>query len=475
MIFYTLGQLLKVEALLLLLPVVVSLIYQEKAGIYYAAVAVVVLIIGFAISRKVPENKTIYAKEGFFIVGVSWILLSLFGAIPFVLAGDIPHYVDAFFETVSGFTTTGSSILVDIDALSHASLFWRSFTHWVGGMGVLVFTAAFLPISSGRTLHILRAEMPGPIVGKLVSKIKVTARILYILYGVMTIVQVILLCAGGMSLFYSLLNTFGTAGTGGFSVSNAGIAGYNSPYIEGVITVFMILFGINFNVIYLAVIGKFMLAFRDEEVRWYLGIIAAAILAITVNISSMYHSYVTAFRYAAFQVASIITTTGYTTADYDKWPQLSQMILLLIMFVGACAGSTGGGIKVSRIVMMGKHALQEIKKILHPHSVSTVKFEGVPVSDKTMNNMHAYLVLYFLLFSGSLLIVSFDNLDFQSTFSAVATCINNVGPAFRQLGPTDNFFMLSGLSKVVLSFAMLAGRLEIFPMLVLFSRSFWKE
>lgn len=475
MILYSLGKLLRVEALLMLLPCLTAVIYQESTGWSFAAVAAGVFAFGTAISYKQPENRNIYGKEGFFIVGASWLLMSLFGALPFVLSGDIPSYVNAFFETVSGFTTTGSSILVDIDAMSRAGLFWRSFTHWIGGMGVLVFTVAFIPIASGRAMHILKAEMPGPIIGKLVSKIRTTARILYVIYTAMTIVQVILLCLGGMPLFDSLLNTFGTAGTGGFSVSNAGIAGYHSPYIEWVITIFMILFGINFNVFYLIVLKKVTAAMKSEELRWYLGIIAAAIIAITVNISSTYHSISEALRDASFQVASIITTTGYATADYDGWPMLSQTILLLLMFIGASAGSTGGGVKVSRIVIFGKNALQELRRILHPHSVMSVEFEGSPVSSKTLNNMHAYLVLYFFIFSASLLVLSFENLDFHSTFSAVTTCINNVGPGFNQLGPTDNFFQLHDYSKITLSFAMLAGRLEIFPMLILFTPSLWRE
>lgn len=475
MIVHILGKILKVEALLLLFPVIVSLIYQEQAGMYYAVTALVVFLIGETMSRNMPKNKNIFAKEGLFIVGISWFLLSLFGAVPFVISGDIPSYIDAFFETVSGFTTTGSSILVDIDAMSRTNLFWRSFTHWIGGMGVLVFAAAFIPLSTGRTMHILKAEMPGPVVGKLVSKVKLTAQILYIMYAALTIVEIILLCSGGMPLFDSILNSFGTAGTGGFSMNNAGISGYHSAYIEGVITVFMVLFGINFNLIYLVFLGKIAMALKNEELKWYLGIIAAAIISITVNIASLYPSAVDALRYASFQVASIITTTGYATADYDSWPMFSQMILLLLMFVGASSGSTGGGIKVSRMVMFGKNAVMEIKKLIHPRSVGTVEFEGRPVPSKTINNIHAYLILYFFVFGGALLILSLENLDFQTTFSAVTTCINNIGPGFGQVGPTDNFSILTDVSKLTLSFTMLAGRLEIFPILILFSRSLWRK
>lgn len=475
MILFTLGKLLKVEAVLLLLPLLVSLIYREKIAIVYAAVSALVFIVGLLLSWKKPKNRNIYAKEGFFIVGVSWCLLSFFGALPFVFSGEIPSFTDAFFETVSGFTTTGSSILSTLSNISQASLFWRSFTHWVGGMGILVFTVAFIPIASGRTMHILKAEMPGPVIGKLVSKVRVTARILYVIYTVSTLIQIVLLALGGMPIFDSVLNSFATAGTGGFAMSDSGIAGYNSAYIDGVITVFMILFGINFNLIYFFLIGKIAPVLKSEELRGYLGIIAVSTILITINISTQYSSYLKAFRYAVFQVASIITTTGFTTTNYDLWPMFSQVILLLLMFIGACAGSTGGGIKVSRIQMLTKHAIQEMKRIVHSRSVTTLNFEGEAIAPKTIGNIHSYLVLYLLVFAGSLMILSLENIDFQTTFSAVATCINNVGPGFKAIGPTGNFGFLSDLSKWTLSFAMLAGRLEIFPILLLFSKSFWKS
>ncbi|HCM86211.1 MULTISPECIES: TrkH family potassium uptake protein [Enterococcus] len=475
MILFTLGKLLKVEAVLLLLPLLVSLIYREKIAIVYAAVSALVFIVGLLLSWKKPKNRNIYAKEGFFIVGVSWCLLSFFGALPFVFSGEIPSFTDAFFETVSGFTTTGSSILSTLSNISQASLFWRSFTHWVGGMGILVFTVAFIPIASGRTMHILKAEMPGPVIGKLVSKVRVTARILYVIYTVLTLIQIVLLALGGMPIFDSVLNSFATAGTGGFAMSDSGIAGYNSAYIDGVITVFMILFGINFNLIYFFLIGKIAPVLKSEELRGYLGIIAVSTILITINISTQYSSYLKAFRYAVFQVASIITTTGFTTTNYDLWPMFSQVILLLLMFIGACAGSTGGGIKVSRIQMLTKHAIQEMKRIVHSRSVTTLNFEGEAIAPKTIGNIHSYLVLYLLVFAGSLMILSLENIDFQTTFSAVATCINNVGPGFKAIGPTGNFGFLSDLSKWTLSFAMLAGRLEIFPILLLFSKSFWKS
>lgn len=474
MIVFTLGKLLMVEALFMLMPLLVALLNQEESGFAYGIVFIGTFLIGVLMGHKAPADRTIYAKEGFFIVGVSWLLLSFFGALPFVVSGEIPSLVDAFFETVSGFTTTGASILSNVDAMTHASLFWRSFTHWVGGMGVLVFTVAFIPLASGRTMHILKAEMPGHIVGKLVSKVRVSAQILYVIYAILTVIEIVLLLLGGMPLFDSILNSFATAGTGGFSMTNAGIGLYNSPYLEGVITVFMILFGVNFNLIYFFLLGKILPVLKSEELRGYLVIIALATLGVTLNIAPMYHSYLKAFRYAVFQVASIITTTGFATTDYNLWPMLSQTILLLLMFVGACSGSTGGGIKVSRILILFKSAVKEVKRLLHSRSVVTVNYEGNVVAPKTMNAIHAFLILYSVVFIGGLLIVSLENLDFHTTFSAVATCINNVGPGFNLVGPTGNFGFLSDTSKLTLSFIMLAGRLEIFPIFILFSKSFWR-
>ena len=406
---------------------------------------------------------------------MSWILISIFGALPFCLTGEIPSFIDAFFEMVSGFTTTGSSILSDIEALSHASLFWRSFSHWLGGMGILVFVIAFVPISSGRSLHILRAEVPGPVVGKLVSKIRLTARILYIIYAVLTLVETVLLLFGGMPLFDSLLNSFGTAGTGGFAIKNASIAAYDSVYVDTVITIFMILFGINFNLIYFVIIGKFKEVFKSEELRYYFLIIIGATILITINILPMYESIFSALRYSSFTVGSIITTTGFVTADYGKWPMFSQMIIIILMFVGACSGSTGGGMKVSRIFIYLKNAKKELKHLLHPHSIQTVEFEKQPIDDHVIANIHSYLVLYLVIFALSLLVLTIFNLDFKSAFSAVATCLNNVGPGFDVVGPVSNFSSLSDVSKLVLSFDMLAGRLEIFPILLLFAPSQWRR
>lgn len=475
MIIFTLGKLLQITGLLMYIPVVVALIYQEIEGISFAIVGALIFGLGTIISYKHPLKKNIYAREGFVIVALSWILISIFGALPFCLTGEIPSFINAFFEMVSGFTTTGSSILSDIEALSHASLFWRSFSHWLGGMGILVFVIAFIPISSGRSLHILRAEVPGPVVGKLVSKIRLTARILYFIYAILTLVETALLMFGGMPLFDSLLNSFGTAGTGGFAIKNASIAAYDSVYVDTVITVFMILFGINFNLIYFVIIGKVKEVFKSEELRYYFFIIIGATILITINILPMYESILAALRYSSFTVGSIITTTGFVTADYGKWPMFSQMIIIILMFVGACSGSTGGGMKVSRIVIYLKNAKKELKHLLHPHSIQTVEFEKQSIDDHVIANIHSYLVLYLVIFALSLLTLTIYNLDFKSAFSAVATCLNNVGPGFDVVGPVSNFSSLSDISKLVLTFDMLAGRLEIFPILLLFAPSQWRK
>ncbi len=474
-IIYTLGKMIKIEGFLMLLPVITGLIYRENQAYQYFVVAVFAIVLGHLISLKKPRKTKIFAREGFVTVALSWIILSLIGAVPFCLTHEIPSFIDAFFEIVSGFTTTGSSILTDVEALSYTSLFWRSFSHWVGGMGILVFVVAVLPESQGTTLHILQAEMPGPIVGKLVSKIKVTARILYYIYAALTLIEIVFLLFGGMPLFDSIVHAFGTAGTGGFGIKGTSIAYYNSAYIDCVITIFMILFGINFNMIYFIVIGKAKVAFKSEEVRWYLLIIAFATLGITLNIVHLYPSVLTAFRYAVFQVGSIITTTGYATTDFNQWPLFSKVILILLMFIGACAGSTGGGIKVSRIMILIKSAINELKHLIHPRNVTTVKFEGEHLSSSTVHNILTYLVLYLVVLCVSLLLVSLQNLDFTTTFTSVVTCLNNIGPGLNIVGPAGNFSSLSDLSKLVLSFDMLAGRLEIFPVLLLFSRDLWRK
>lgn len=475
MILFTLGKMLKIESVLLLLPCIIGLIHQESMAIYYLMSAIVTFAVGSVMDHKKPKKTKIHAKEGFVIVAFGWIALSLFGAIPFYVSGEIPALIDAWFEMVSGFTTTGATILEDIEGLTYTSLFWRSFSHWIGGMGILVFVVAFLPESTGHTMHILNAEMPGPVKGKLVSKVKVTARILYKLYFAMTLLEAILLLFGGMPLFDSLVTALSTAGTGGFAIKNTSMAFYNSAYIDGVVTVFMILFGINFNILYFVIIEHYFKAFKSEELKWYLSIIAISTIAITINISHLYPSILSAFRYAVFQVSSIITTTGFITADYELWPMFSQVILMILIFVGASGGSTGGGIKVSRIMICIKSAFAGVKKLLHPHSVVSIEYEGKPLEDDIANNAFTYIVLYMMLFFASLLIISLQTIDFNAAFSAVATCINNVGPGMGILGPTGNFASLTPLSKFVLTFDMLAGRLEIFPVLMLFSTTLWKK
>lgn len=474
MIAYVLGHIMRVEAALMILPLIVSLYYKEKSGYAFVATILILLALGFAISFKKPKNTVIYAKEGFVIVALSWIILSAFGGLPFFISGEVPNYVDCFFETVSGFTTTGSSILKEVELLSNSMLFWRSFTHWVGGMGVLVFVLAIIPLAEGRSMHLMRAEVPGPTVGKLVPKIRNTSMILYGIYLAMTIIQVILLVVGGMPFFDSLLHTFGTAGTGGFGIKNNSVAFYNSAYIDGVITVFMILFGINFNLYYFIIIGQIRQALKSEELRVYLGVIAISIISITINIVPYYKNALEAFRYASFQVASIITTTGYSTANFDLWPGFSKTILLTLMFTGACAGSTAGGIKIARLVVMYKSAIHHIKSMVHPRYVNSINFEGKPVDNDTLKGINNYFILYMFILFISLLFVSLDGFDFETTFSAVVTCLNNVGPGFAGVGPLSNFSELSNFSKLVLSFNMLVGRLEIFPIVLLFAPSIWK-
>ena len=423
---------------------------------------------------KKPKNKLIYAKEGFVIVALSWFVLSLFGALPFFLSGEIPNYIDGFFEVVSGFTTTGSSILTDVEGMSNGLLFWRSFTHWIGGMGVLVFVLSIVPLAEGRSMFIMRAEVPGPTVDKLVPKIKKTAKILYQIYVVMTIILIVLLLLGGMPLFDSLLHAFGTAGTGGFGIKATSVGFYNSAYLDIVITIFMILFGINFNLFYLIITGSIVTALKSEELKHYLIIIGLSTLAIAINILPNYKNIFQSLRYSAFQVASIITTTGYATTDFNQWPMFSKGVLFLLMFIGACAGSTGGGIKVSRLMIAIKSSLQHIKGMIHPRYVNTVRYEKKPVDNSVLKSIHVYLSLYLFIYLISILLVSVDNFDFETTISAVTTCLNNVGPGFSAVGPAGSFYGFSNFSKIILSLNMLIGRLEIFPILMLFTPSLWR-
>ncbi len=473
MIGFVLGRILLVEAGLLTLPLAVALLYREPAMPWLITMAALV-VCGALLSFRKPERTALYAKDGFAAVALVWLLMSAFGALPFVLSGDILHYVDAFFETVSGFTTTGASILPAVEPLSRGSLFWRSFTHWVGGMGVLVFVMAILPMSDGHTMHILRAEMPGPTAGKLVSRMSDTAKILYGIYFVMTAVMILLLVLGGMDLFDACIHAFGTAGTGGFSSRNASVGAYNSAYIDIVTGIGMLAFGVNFNLYFFLLVRRFREVLRSEELWVYLGIVAASTAAIAANILSLYDSVGTALRHTFFQVSSVITTTGYATVDFGQWPVFSKTVLVLLMFVGGCAGSTAGGLKVTRIVTLAKAAVMDMRKMLHPNAVINVRMEGRALPEKQVRGVQAYLSIYILILCGSWLLLSLAGFDELTTFTAVVTCINNVGPGLNMVGPTGNFSFFAPWAKLLLSFDMLAGRLELFPMLLLFAPSIWR-
>lgn len=464
-----------VTSLLMVLPLIVSLVYKEDCYISFLISMGVSLAIGFTLMVFCKtEDRVIYAKEGFVIVALSWLCMSAVGALPFVLSGEIPSYIDAFFETVSGFTTTGASILDDVEMLSHGTLFWRSFTHWVGGMGVLVFIMAIIPASTDRSIHILRAEVPGPIVGKLVPKMRDTAIILYLIYIVLTVIEIVMLLLGGMPLFDSLIHSFGTAGTGGFGIKSDSIASY-SPYLQWVITVFMMIFGVNFNLYYLLLTKKIKSVFRSEELWTYIGIGLVSTAVIAFNIRDMYSSLSETVRISSFQVATIVTTTGYATADFNLWPDLSKTILLLLMFIGSCAGSTAGGFKISRVIMLFKMIKREIKSLIHPRAVGVVRFEGKKVDDPVLKSLSAYFAIYVACFIGIFLLISFDGYDILTNFSASAACFNNIGPGLGAVGPAANYAGYSVFSKFVLSVAMLLGRLEIYPILFFMSRAAWSK
>ena len=473
-VLYILGCVLKFESAFLVLPALVGLIYREHASVSYLAVAVLCLILGVLLTHKKPRSTNLYTREGFVAVALSWIIMSIFGAIPFVLTGDIPFYVDALFETISGFTTTGSSILTDVESISKASLFWRSFSHWIGGMGVFVFIMAILPMMGGSTMNLMKAESPGPSVSKLVPHVKDTAKILYGIYIAITICEATILRALGMPLFDSLTTTFGTVGTGGFGIRNDSIAGY-SPAIQITITVFMILSGINYTAYFYILTGKIKELFKIEEVRWYLAIIFGAVAVITWNVRSLYPTFSETLRHAFFQVGSIITTTGYATTDFDLWPALSKTLLVTLMFIGACAGSTSGGIKVSRILILLKTIRKELSLIIHPRQVKKIRMDGHPVDHETLRSANVFLVVYFVLLLTSMLLISVDEFDFSTNFTSVVTVLNNIGPGLNLVGPTQNFSIFSPFSKFVLMFDMLAGRLELFPMMILLMPSTWKR
>ena len=474
MIFYILSWVLKIEAILMILPIITAIIYKEQEILYFLITAAACALFGFLISPHRPKDMRLYTREGFVSVALSWVLLSIFGSLPFFISRQIPHFVDALFETVSGFTTTGASILNDVEVLSHCMLFWRSFTHWIGGMGILVFVLAILPTSGAENIHIMRAESPGPSVGKLVPKVRSTAKILYSIYLVMTLMEIILLLAGGMPLFDALCLSFGTAGTGGFAVTNAGLGGY-TMFQQGVASVFMILFGVNFNVYFLIYARKPKDAFKSEEARAYLAIIFAATLMITWDARGYFATLFESFHHSLFQVASIMTTTGFSTTDFDMWPSFSKAILVLLMFIGACAGSTGGGIKVSRIVILVKTVLKEMASMIHPNSVKIIKMDGKPVEHSVLRSINTYLATFILIFVASLLVVCIDRYDLETSFTAVAATFNNIGPGLSAVGPIKNYGGFNDLSKLVLIFDMLAGRLELYPMVLLFSVRTWRK
>ncbi len=476
MVLNIIGRIILTEAALLMLPVFIALYYGEgatlSAFLLTAGIAAALGVASIVLSRT--KNRDVYAGEGFVSVAFAWILLSAIGAVPFVLTGEIPSYVDALFETVSGFTTTGASILTNVEALSHGSLFWRSFTHWIGGMGVLVFVMAIVPSGSKGSIHMMRAEMPGPIVGKLVPRIKNTAKILYLIYIAMTALEIILLFIGGMPLFESVVHTLGTAGTGGFGTKNNSIAGY-SPYLQWVIAIFMLLFGINFNLYYLILLRRIRSVLSSAELWSYIGIALAAIAVVTANVFSLYKNFSEALRQSVFQVSSIITTTGYSTTDFNTWPDLSKTILFILMFIGGCAGSTAGGLKVSRVVLLFKLIGREFRRMLHPRSVSKIRFEGKGVDEATLDSVSVYFAVYMVCFVAIFLLLSIEPFGIETNLSATAACFNNVGPGFAGVGPTANYSAYSNLSKLLLSFAMLLGRLEIFPLIIAFSPATWSR
>ncbi len=471
---YVIGSVIKIEALLLMAPFLTSLFYHEKEGFSYLIVALACLVTGSLLTIVKPQDHVFYLKEGCISTATSWIVLSLFGAIPFVLTGEIPNYINALFETISGFTTTGASILHDVEALSHCSLLWRSFTHWIGGMGVLVFLLAIIPMSGGGSINLMRAESPGPSVGKLAPKMKTTAGILYTIYISMTLLEFAILAFARMPIFDAVCTAFGTAGTGGYGIKNASIGCY-SVLIQWIVTIFMILFGVNFNAFYYILMKEIKKAFAMEEVRTYFAVILVATGAITLNILKQCSGFFDALTKSAFQVGSIITTTGFSTDNFDQWPSFSKTILVILMFLGACAGSTGGGIKVSRFIIFFKAFFKEANSYIHPKSVKQITIDKKALEHDVLRSTNVFLNVYILIFVCSVLLVSVDNLDMQTNFTAVVATFNNIGPGLAEVGPTENFDKFSSLSKIVLMIDMLAGRLELFPIIILFHPEIWKE
>ena len=475
-IFYTVGRIMQFEAIFFLPPFIISIAYGEVFTAFsFAVSAIIALAAWLLLSHFVGKNdKLIYAREGFAIVALAWIAISAVGAIPYVISGEIPNYIDAFFETVSGFTTTAASVIENVEELGKGIMFWRSFTHWLGGMGVLVFMMAIFPQESGRSIHIMRAEMAGPTMGKLVPKLRETARILYLIYIVMTVLETLILWAMGMPPYEALLHAFGTSGTSGFAIKSDSLAGYSTE-IQWVISVFMIFGGINFNLFYLVFVRRFRDVFKSMELWVYFAIIAVCTALVAINISSLYGGFWETVRYAFFHVSAIITTTGYSLCDYSTWPDFSKTLLLILMFVGGCAGSTAGGIKISRFIIAFKSIVRDIKQMLHPAAVSGVRYEGKKLDDKTIHGVNAYFTFYFIVFFIGLLLISFEPFGFETNFSAVSACFNNIGAGFGAVGPYGNYAAYSAFGKIVLSALMLLGRLEIFPLLLVFTPIFWKS
>jgi len=470
-----LSNVLKIEAALLLLPIITSIIYHESVGIYYLLTAAIILIVGILFGLKKEDAPIFYAKEGFVSVGLAWLLMGLFGCLPFVMSKEIPDFVNALFETISGFTTTGSSILSAPEELSYTANLWRCLTHWIGGMGVIVFMLAIFPSNSGSNMHLMRAESPGPQVGKLVPKVKQTARMLYIIYIFITILEMVVLYIAGMPLYDAVCAAFGSAGTGGFGIKNDSMASY-STLIQIIVNIFILMFGVNFNIYYVLLRSKDKKEiFRNEELRWYFGIIIVAVLLISLNTINYFNSYGQAFQQASFQVASIITTTGYATTDFNLWPSFSKGLLVLLMFFGACAGSTGGGIKLSRIILTLKIVKAEILHYIRPNQVKSIKLDGKNVDKGVLKSVGAYMLIFMVVLAISVLLVSLDNVTLEESFTSVVATLNNIGPGLGKVGPCGNYGSLSYFSKFVLIFDMLAGRLELLPILLLISPKTYKK
>lgn len=474
MIAHLLGIILLIEAALLLFPMAVALICGESPIPYLLTDAILLAVSLPTVLRK-PQNTRIFAKDGFVCVAAAWVLLGAFGALPFVFSGAIPNYISAFFETVSGLTTTGATVLTEIESLPRGILFWRSFTHWIGGMGVLVFMLAILPLAGGQTMYLMRAEVPGPTKGKLVPKMRRTALILYGIYVALTVILIAILLLCRMPLYDAMVNAFATAGTGGFSVLNDSIAGYHNPAAEWVLAIFMIVFGVNFNLYYFVLIRRWRDAVKNEELRVFLLLVLATTAVIAVNTWKLYESAEACIRTAFFQVTTIISTTGFATADFDLWPELSKALLVMLMLTGSCAGSTAGGLKLSRVIILIKSTFREIRHVLRPRSVNVVRLDGEAVSDETVRSATGYLALYFILIVLTVLLLSLDGYSLETNLTATLACINNIGPGLKEVGPTGNFAGYSLFSQVLLSLNMLLGRLEIMPVLILLSPGSWKK